>query len=129
MSIGGFIKSALGMNDEVADVLDVPERPERPERPVESTPESEGGLPSITLDEIVVTATRDSCRYGCGDIGIPILPVVFSRDDYRVNGNDKRYFGDGLSSKSAKHDAIASLPTHTYLYCFYDYIDGYGDEQ
>ena len=123
MSIGGFIKSALGMNDEVADVLDVPERPERP---VESTPESEGGLPSITLDEIVVTATRDSCRYGCGDIGIPILPVVFSRDDYRVNGNDKRYFGDGLSSKSAKHDAIASLPTQAYLYYISKRINMYG---
>lgn len=83
---------------------------------------------SVELATITVTAT--GCGdYGCGDIGIPILPVVFSRDDYRVNGNDKRYFGDGLSSKSAKHDAIASLPTHTYLYCFYDYIDGYGDEQ
>ena len=85
-------------------------------------------VPSVELATITVTAT--GCGdYGCGDIGIPILPVVFSRDDYRVNGNDKRYFGDGLSSKSAKHDAIASLPTHTYLYCFYDYIDGYGDEQ
>lgn len=88
----------------------------------------EPDLLEVELETITVTATF--CRdYECGATGIPILPVVFSRDDYRVNGNDKRYFGDGLSSKSAKHDAIASLPTHTYLYCFYDYIDGYGDEQ
>ncbi|MCH1781866.1 toxin VasX [Psychrobacter glaciei] len=126
MSIGGGIKSALGMNDEVADVLDVLDVLDVPERPVEPIPESESGLPSTTLDEIVVTATRDSCRYGCGDTGIPILPVVFSRDDYRVNGNDKRYFGDGLSSKSAKHDAIASLPTQAYLYYISKRINIYG---
>lgn len=70
--------------------------------------------PTTTLATIVVTA--DTCGYGCGFIGIPILPVVFSQYDYKLNGNDKRYFKDRLSSYSTEHNAIASLPTHAYLY-------------
>ena len=122
-----FITSALGMNDDVADA---PERAAE-SMPVERTPEGsgviDGSTPTATLPTIRVLAS--SCKYGCGKKGIPILPVVFSRDDYRVSRKDKRYFGDGLSAKSAKHDAIASLPTYTYLYCLYDYIDDYGDER
>ncbi|MGO2126830.1 toxin VasX [Psychrobacter sp. AOP42-A1-21] len=117
------ITSALGMDDKEADVSEHQESV-----PVERTSEGSGtddsSLPSVELAPIIVT----SCDYRCGKTEIPILPVVFSRDDYRVNDNDKRYFGDELSSESAKHDAIASLPTYTYLYCFYDYIDDYGDE-
>ena len=121
------ITSALGMNDDVADVLDVPERPAESapaeSAPAEQIPESEGGTPTATLDTITVVASSDACSYGCGQTGIPILPVVFSRDDYRVSGKDKRYFGDGLSSESAKHDAIASLPTQAYLYYISKSID------
>ena len=93
------------------------------------TPEGSGVVDGSTPTATLPTITVIACRYGCGRTGIPILPGVFSRDDYRVSRKDRRYFGDRLSAKSAKHDAIASLPTHTYLYCFYDYIDSYGDEQ
>ena len=89
---------------------------------IKSTPsvdEETAGNGDDSLD-IVLETFIVPCGYGCGQTGIPILPVVFSRDDYRVSGKDKRYFGDELSSESAKHDAIASLPTHTYLYCFYE---------
>ncbi|MGP5492981.1 toxin VasX, partial [Psychrobacter celer] len=97
--------------------------PQRVSGAVLVAPENNEGMPSTTLDPIVVKA----CGYRCGSTGIPILPVVFTKDGYKINGNDKRYFGDRLSSKSAKHDAIASLPTHAYLYCFYDFISDYGD--
>ena len=120
----GFIKSTVGMDDKEADVSEHQE-PMPVERTTEVSGVIDGSTPTATLPTITVIA----CRYGCGRTGIPILPVVFSRDDYRVSRKDKRYFGDGLSSKSAKHDAIASLPTYTYLYCFYDYIDDYGDER
>lgn len=89
---------------------------------IKSTPrvdEETAGNGDDSLD-IVLETLIASCSYKCGQTGIPILPVVFSRDDYRVSGKDKRYFRDELSSESAKHDAIASLPTHTYLYCFYE---------
>ncbi|MGP9517150.1 toxin VasX, partial [Psychrobacter sp. AOP5-CZ1-12] len=119
-----FIKSTVGMDDKEADVSEHQE-PMLVEQTSEGT--VDGSQPSVELDAITVFA--NNCGYGCGYTGIPILPVVFSRDDYRVSRKDKRYFGDGLSSKSAKHDAIASLPTYTYLYCFYDYIDGDGDEE
>ncbi|MGP5192205.1 toxin VasX [Psychrobacter celer] len=97
--------------------------PQRVSGAVLVAPENNEGMPSTTLDPIVV----EVCGYRCGSTGIPILPVVFTKDGYKINGNDKRYFGDRLSSKSAKHDAIASLPTHAYLYCFYDFISDYGD--
>ncbi|MGP5064236.1 toxin VasX [Psychrobacter celer] len=97
--------------------------PQRVSGAVLVAPENNEGMPSTTLDPIVV----EFCGYRCGSTGIPILPVVFTKDGYKINGNDKRYFGDRLSSKSAKHDAIASLPTHAYLYCFYDFISDYGD--
>ena len=119
-----FIKSTVGMDDKEADVSEHQE-PMLVEQTSEGT--VDGSQPSVELDAITVFA--NNCGYGCGYTGIPILPVVFSRDDYRVSRKDKRYFGDGLSSKSAKHDAIASLPTYTYLYCFYDYIDGDGNEE
>ncbi|MBH0085456.1 hypothetical protein I6E84_04400 [Psychrobacter sp. SCQQ22] len=99
------------------------------EETIVGTPEGSGVVDGSTPTATLPTITVIACRYGCGRTGIPILPVVFSRDDYRVSRKDRRYFGDRLSAKSAKHDAIASLPTHTYLYCFYDYIDSYGDEQ
>ena len=112
-SVPGSIKSTSGVNEETVGTL-------------EGRDVVDDSTVFIDLPEIIVLA---SCVYGCGKKGIPILPVVFSRDDYRVSRKDKRYFGDGLSAKSAKHDAIASLPTYTYLYCFYDYIDGDGDEE
>lgn len=88
-----------------------------PQRVSEAVPvasENNAGMPSTELDTIVVTANK--CPYGCGNTGIPILPVVFSQYDYKLNGNDKRYFKDMLSSYSTEHNAIASLPTYTYLY-------------
>ena len=71
-------------------------------------------MPSVTLETISVVA-NPPCGYRCGKTGIPLLPVVFSQDDYRVNLNDKRYFKDRLSLYSTEHNAIASLPTHVYF--------------
>ncbi|WP_201538900.1 toxin VasX [Psychrobacter sp. 1044] len=90
----------------------------------------EPDLLEVELETITVTATATSCRdYECGATGIPILPVVFSQRDYGLNCNDKRYFRDRLSSHLAKHNAITSLPTQTYLYCFYDFVGPYGDDE
>lgn len=90
--------------------------PQRVSGTVPVASENNEGMPSTELDTIVVTANK--CPYGCGNTGIPILPVVFSQYDYKLNGNDKRYFKDMLSSYSTEHNAIASLPTYTYLYNF-----------
>ena len=75
-------------------------------------------------------ASTDSvCGYGCGQTGIPILPVVFSKSNYKVEDSDKRYFShDRLTSAPLIHDAVASLPTHSYLYCYVQDKDYYIEE-
>lgn len=78
---------------------------------------TEPDLPTVELDEIVVTATK-SCPYGCGKVGVPILPVVFSSMDYKLISQDQRYFVHSLTSKVTNDSAIASLPTNAYLYCY-----------
>ena len=76
--------------------------------------------------EIDVSGVERDCLYKCGSVGVPILPVVFSQTDYKLNSNDERYFIHSLSDKSPQHNALASLPTNTYLYSYTekDYGDG-----
>ena len=84
--------------------------------------------PSVILDTITVTATK-KCDYGCGKIGIPILPVVLSKIDYKVTPQDERYFPHNITSIPSSHTAIASLPRHAYLYCYIEYSEGYYFEE
>lgn len=71
----------------------------------------------IVLEIDTSTIERD-CLYKCGSVGVPILPVVFSQTDYKLNSNDERYFMHPLSDKSPQHNALASLPTNAYLYSY-----------
>ena len=66
-----------------------------------------------------------SCGYRCGKIGIPILPVVLSKTDYRVSPQDERYFFHSITSIPSSHNAVASLPNHAYLYRYIEDSDGY----
>lgn len=84
--------------------------------------------PSVILDTITVTATK-KCDYGCGKIGIPILPVVLSKIDYKVTPQDERYFPHNITSIPSSHTAVASLPSHAYLYCYIEYSEGYYFEE
>ncbi len=67
----------------------------------------------------MITGSGD-CAYGCAKIGIPILPVVFSRIEYKLNSKDFRYFNHSLANRSNEYNALASLPTNVYLYVFDD---------
>lgn len=79
----------------------------------------------IVLEIDTSTIERD-CLYKCGSVGVPILPVVFSQIDYKLNPNDERYFTHLLSNRSSQHSALASIPTNAYLYSYTktDYGDG-----
>lgn len=79
--------------------------------------------PSVILDTIIVTATK-KCDYGCGKTGIPILPVVLSKIDYKVTPQDERYFPHSIIPIPSSHNAVASLPTHSYLYCYVEDNEG-----
>ncbi|MGP4120764.1 toxin VasX [Psychrobacter aquimaris] len=101
------------------------------QRESESVPvvsESHEGMPSIELDDIVVMATK-KCDYECGKTGIPILPVVFSKTDYKVALQDERYFPHNIVSTPSSHTAVASLPTHAYLYCYIENSEGYSFDE
>lgn len=76
--------------------------------------------------EIDTSTIEGDCLYKCGSVGVPILPVVFSQTDYKLNSNDERYFMHPLSDKYPQHNALASLPTNAYLYSYTktDYGDG-----
>lgn len=84
--------------------------------------------PSVILDTIIVTATK-KCDYGCGKTGIPILPVVLSKIDYKVTPQDERYFPHNIVSTPSSHTAVASLPSHAYLYCYIEYSEEYYFEE
>lgn len=84
--------------------------------------------PSVILDTIIVTATK-KCDYGCGKTGIPILPVVLSKIDYKVTPQDERYFPHNIVSIPSSHTAVASLPSHAYLYCYIEYSEEYYFEE
>jgi hypothetical protein len=68
-------------------------------------------------DKITVIA-ETSCSYKCGKVGIPILPVVLSKIDYKISPRDERYFFHKVTSIPSSHNAVASLPNHAYLYCY-----------
>jgi hypothetical protein len=79
-------------------------------------------------DKITVIA-ETSCSYKCGKVGIPILPVVFSKTDYKVSPKDERYFFHEVTSIPSSHNAVASLPSYAYLYCYIEDSDGYSFEE
>ncbi|WP_367109457.1 toxin VasX [uncultured Psychrobacter sp.] len=89
---------------------------------------TQSDVPSTTLDMITVIATK-SCPYGCGKTGIPILPVVLSKTDYRISSRDERYFSHSITSIPSSHNAVASLPNHAYLYCYIENSKGYYFEE
>ncbi|MDN5802492.1 MAG: hypothetical protein L0H34_08350, partial [Psychrobacter sp.] len=72
--------------------------------------------------DIVVNAL---CDYECGKTGIPILPVVLSKIDYKISSRDERYFSHSITPIPSSHNAVASLPTHSYLYCYGEDNEGY----
>ncbi|ERL54916.1 toxin VasX [Psychrobacter aquaticus] len=84
--------------------------------------------PSVLLDTIIVTATK-KCDYECGKTGIPILPVVLSKTDYKVATQDERYFAHEIASIPSTHTAVASLPNHAYLYCYIEDSEGYNFDE
>ncbi|MGO2562064.1 toxin VasX, partial [Psychrobacter sp.] len=61
-----------------------------------------------------------NCSYGCGSMGIPILPVVYSKLNYKINSKDERYFEHDLTLDSKSHNALTSLPSNCYLYMYVD---------
>ncbi|WP_201595112.1 toxin VasX [Psychrobacter vallis] len=65
------------------------------------------------------------CDYECGKTGIPILPVAFSKTDYKVATQDERCFAHEIASIASTHTAVASLPNHAYLYCYIEDSEGY----
>ena len=87
------------------------------EIPIYSDLLNDSDVPHTVLDEITIKA-NSKCPYGCGKIGVPILPVVFSSIDYKLTSQDQRYFAHSLTSKVTNNSAIASLPTNAYLYCY-----------
>jgi len=75
----------------------------------------------IKDEDIPVTLTR-YCDYDCEKAGTtPILPVFFSKLDYKLATQDERFFGHVLTNKSSRHNAITSMPNQTYLYV---YVEG-----
>ncbi|MGP5065654.1 toxin VasX [Psychrobacter alimentarius] len=101
--------------------------PQRVSKAVPVTP-FDSDEPSTTLPTIVVTATN-KCAYGCGKTGIPILPVVLSKMDYKVTLQDERYFPHEIVSMPSSHTAVASLPNHAYLYCYIEDTEGYNFDE
>lgn len=86
--------------------------------------DTSANVPSFELATITVTAT--GCGdYGCGVTGIPILPVVLSKTDYKVSPQDERYFSHSIVSIPSSHTAVASLSTQAYLYCYIEDSEGY----
>lgn len=83
---------------------------------------------SVTAAKILVTPIK-KCDYRCGKTGIPILPVVLSKIDYKVAPQDERYFPHNIASIPSAHTAVASLPSHAYLYCYIEYSEGYSFEE
>lgn len=77
----------------------------------------------IPVIDVTVKAPR--CPYECGKLGIPILPVVLSKTDYKVTPQDERYFPHKIASLPSIHTAVASLPSHAYLYCYIEDSKGY----
>ena len=102
--------------------------PQRVSGAVPVAPENNEGMPSTELNTIVVTATN-KCAYGCGKTGIPILPVVLSKVDYKVALQDERYFPHEIVSMPSSHTAVASLPNHAYLYCYIEDTEGYNFDE
>ena len=102
--------------------------PQRVSKAVPVAPENNEGMPSTELNTIVVTATN-KCAYGCGKTGIPILPVVLSKVDYKVALQDERYFPHEIVSMPSSHTAVASLPNHAYLYCYIEDTEGYNFDE
>ena len=78
--------------------------------------------------DLTVTAPR-RCAYKCGKVGIPILPVVLSKIDYKVSPQDERYFFHEVTSIPSSHTAVASLPTHAYLYCYIENSEWYSFDE
>ena len=78
---------------------------------------------SVEASRILVTPSK-KCAYGCGKTGIPILPVVLSKTDYKVSPRDERYFSHSIIPIPSSHNAVASLPTHSYLYCYVEDNEG-----
>lgn len=78
---------------------------------------------SVEASTILVTPSK-KCAYGCGKTGIPILPVVLSKTDYKVSPRDERYFSHSIIPIPSSHNAVASLPTHSYLYCYVEDNEG-----
>ncbi|MEN2750590.1 toxin VasX [Psychrobacter sp. FBL11] len=78
----------------------------------------------VLADKITVIA-ETSCSYKCGKVGIPILPVVLSKTDYKISPRDERYFSHSITPIPSSHNAVASIPTHSYLYCYVEDNEGY----
>lgn len=83
---------------------------------------------SVEASRILVAPTK-KCDYECGKTGIPILPVVLSKVDYKVALQDKRYFPHEIVSMPSSHTAVASLPNHAYLYCYIEDTEGYNFDE
>ena len=81
---------------------------------------------TVEMFTIIVNA---SCDYKCGKTGIPILPVVLSKIDYKVSPQDERYFPHNIVSTPSSHTAVASLPSYAYLYCYIEDSNGYSFEE
>lgn len=65
------------------------------------------------------------CDYDCEKFGLPVLPIFFSRLDYNLTSTDERFFTHSISSRSNKHDALTSIPTHTYFYVYIENTDSW----
>lgn len=82
----------------------------------------------VLADKITVIA-ETSCSYKCGKVGIPILPVVLSKTDYKISPRDERYFSHSITPIPSSHNAVASLPSYAYLYCYIEDSNGYSFEE
>lgn len=82
----------------------------------------------VLADKIIVIA-ETSCSYKCGKVGIPILPVVLSKTDYKISPRDERYFSHSITPIPSSHNAVASLPSYAYLYCYIEDSNGYSFEE
>ena len=82
----------------------------------------------VLADKITVIA-ETSCSYKCGKVGIPILPVVLSKTDYKISPRDERYFSHSITPIPSSHNAVASQPSYAYLYCYIEDSNGYSFEE
>lgn len=76
-------------------------------------------------DEDIPVSLIRYCDYDCEKFGIPILPVCYSRLDYKLSSRDERFFNHSLTNQSSIHDAITSMSNRTYLYVYVESTDSW----